>query len=1107
MPTPASSPLASPAPQVVAGPSSITQDHVDSPPRVSVIIPTFQGERWIVDCLDSLAAQTVPWTDFEAVVVQNGPPTRTRELVEGWLARHPGFRLEFLEAEVAGASHARNIGLDRARGDYVTFLDDDDRIGPRLLETLLAKARPDVITVAAVGFVVDNDFTRPDFGNWYTVDLLPYVGRPATNYDLYVALTLVCAKLVSTDLARRVRFREDLRIAEDRVFWMGVLAAERVRLELVPLSPEAAYYYHIRQDSVLRRGDGLSWEGAIQPWLDVAAAHLAIAVADEQNERIRQRALHYVFGHFIRSYLREHPDDVRRVHEALRERGMRHSIPWFAAHYDLARNLTVLGTRPDTDAAGIPLAQRLLDHDAITDVITYVASDADTTVEQLLAPAAEVVDQTLRFSGPERLTWDLFGKVVERLLVELESKEQDKPGPYQQLLSRSAAPVEHCLAAFVKLSRPAVRWTVEFASAPAGATVPGAGVIVTDDRHLQILGAGLVEAGFAIEEVPETLAELTELVALGLADAVVFETEDQRDAILARCPVPEVGERARARSHVGAAPELEPAGWPFAAVVPSPSPETAAVIDPAAGAAPEGPLVSVIVPTHQGDRWIRACLDALAAQTLKHSDFEVVVVQNGPLTRTRRIVARFTAAHPKLQVKYVEADEVGAAHARNRGLDEAAGAYVTFVDDDDRVGPRYLEQLVAKAGPGRIPVAPIGMVVGGDFHHPRFDNWLTSPLVPFLGTQASNADLAVAAHAAVAKLVPLELARRVRFDETLELGEDTAFWVAVLAASSSRLTLTDFAEDAAYLYQARAGSATARVREFSWEFHIERHLDAIAAIDAVETDDADVAAVRAYVIANLFRTVRGYTRARPRDLARVDEAIRHRALRDVPWQLVHEGAAHELALIGTDAIAAGRLGARGVICDVIAFPSPDDDVAAALEAAEPVIDQLVTIGLPALSWTIVDEVLTRGLRAVGSLSRDKDLVHSTVTSCSAGPVEHLVAALVKRSRPAMRWRAEFVGDHTAAAADRSAAVAGGGTLDVLLGGLETLGLDGGTAPSLMGELAEVIALAAADDVVFASADERDRAIARCPEAARERAGSVARLAGPVPDHGLMAGAR
>ncbi|HEX6624955.1 MAG TPA: glycosyltransferase [Pyrinomonadaceae bacterium] len=102
------------------------------------------------------------------------------------------------------------------------------------------------------------------------------------------------------------------------------------------------------------------------------------------------------------------------------------------------------------------------------------------------------------------------------------------------------------------------------------------------------------------------------------------------------------------------------------------------------------PLVSVVVPTYNYGRFIGETLDSLRAQT--YPDWECVVVDDGSTDDTEEIVARVAAADPR--VRYLRQRNRRQAVAKNKGLADARGVYVQFLDADDLLEPRKFERQV-----------------------------------------------------------------------------------------------------------------------------------------------------------------------------------------------------------------------------------------------------------------------------------------------------------------------------------------------------------------------------------------------------------------------------
>ena len=103
------------------------------------------------------------------------------------------------------------------------------------------------------------------------------------------------------------------------------------------------------------------------------------------------------------------------------------------------------------------------------------------------------------------------------------------------------------------------------------------------------------------------------------------------------------------------------------------------------------PLISVIIPAYNAEKYIRPCIDSILANTYR--DIEILCVDDGSTDRTGDITREY--AKKDERIKPLHKANGGAASARNAGLAEASGRYIAFIDADDAVHPRYFEFLTA----------------------------------------------------------------------------------------------------------------------------------------------------------------------------------------------------------------------------------------------------------------------------------------------------------------------------------------------------------------------------------------------------------------------------
>ena len=99
---------------------------------ISVIVPIYNVENYLRQCLDSILGQT--FTNFEVLLVNDGSSDSSGDICREYVEKDSRFH--YFEKENGGLSDARNYGIERARGEYLTFIDSDDYIDPLHLEYL-----------------------------------------------------------------------------------------------------------------------------------------------------------------------------------------------------------------------------------------------------------------------------------------------------------------------------------------------------------------------------------------------------------------------------------------------------------------------------------------------------------------------------------------------------------------------------------------------------------------------------------------------------------------------------------------------------------------------------------------------------------------------------------------------------------------------------------------------------------------------------------------------------------------------------------------------------------------------------------------------------------
>ena len=201
-------------------------------PKVSVIVPVYNVENYLEECLDSLVNQTL--IDFEIICIDDGSTDRSLEILRQYESQYPNFRI--FTQNNNGPSKARNVGLDNALGEYIYFMDSDDILSKFALKNLytIAKAKSlDLIIFKLMNF---NDETGEKFStDYYDMKFLKEtVGDSVfshrdldSNYIFKIAVSPP-AKFYRREILDDLRFPEGL-LFEDNVFFThAIFKADRI---------------------------------------------------------------------------------------------------------------------------------------------------------------------------------------------------------------------------------------------------------------------------------------------------------------------------------------------------------------------------------------------------------------------------------------------------------------------------------------------------------------------------------------------------------------------------------------------------------------------------------------------------------------------------------------------------------------------------------------------------------------------------------------------------------------------------------------------------------------------------------------------------------------
>ena len=219
--------------------------------KISVIVPTYKPQAYLWECLDSIYNQSFSKSDYELVLVLNGCNEPYNAQINEWLTKHSDLQVQYFQIDEGGVSNARNIALDNARGEYVTFIDDDDLISTAYLKELYEKATPDTVSLCYPYAFNDGKIEKQ----------LPYGITDAYNYCIehkYNKLSSMvrkyfsgpCMKLIPMSFIHDRRYDVRFKNGEDSLFMF--LISDKIK-KVAFTSKDAVYYRRYRDNSAYTR--------------------------------------------------------------------------------------------------------------------------------------------------------------------------------------------------------------------------------------------------------------------------------------------------------------------------------------------------------------------------------------------------------------------------------------------------------------------------------------------------------------------------------------------------------------------------------------------------------------------------------------------------------------------------------------------------------------------------------------------------------------------------------------------------------------------------------------------------------------------------------------
>lgn len=275
-------------------------ERFDKRPLVSVIIPVYNCAEYIGECIDSVAEQT--YDNIEIIVVNDGSKDGSENIIKDKRKRYRNIL--YYKQRNEGVSAARNLGIKKARGEYITFVDGDDLVGKYLVECLVNQ-----ITCTHPGCIIVSKPTQKI--NEFKERVLGYKKPVVKSISSGQALIKLlypygidngpCAKLYPTVLLKKNLFNIDLSIAEDLELNYRLIKSSKI----IKVLNEKLYFYRPNPKSAMNQ------EFNEKKLSGLTATDIIVkdALSTTNNKKIQKAA---VGRHFIEAVLIASDPSVNR---------------------------------------------------------------------------------------------------------------------------------------------------------------------------------------------------------------------------------------------------------------------------------------------------------------------------------------------------------------------------------------------------------------------------------------------------------------------------------------------------------------------------------------------------------------------------------------------------------------------------------------------------------------------------------------------------------------------------------------------------------------------------------------------------------------------------
>ncbi|MDO5557053.1 MAG: glycosyltransferase family 2 protein [Clostridia bacterium] len=255
--------------------------------KISIIIPVYNTEKYLRKCLDSVINQN--YNNYEIIIVNDESTDGSQKIIDEYEKRYSQKIKAFFKKN-EGISEARNFGVSKARGDYITFVDSDDYIDCNMLSKMSEKAEEKNFDIVLSNLkyvypkkevVVSSGIKKDIFGK-------------ELKGEIINILPAMCGKLIKKEMFEDLKFKKNIWFEDLEIYFRMYTKIKSVGVI------DKAYYNYIQRINSITYTYNEKLYDLINNWEDIIDFYIKENIFNEYKEELEYSYVRYAFATFIK---------------------------------------------------------------------------------------------------------------------------------------------------------------------------------------------------------------------------------------------------------------------------------------------------------------------------------------------------------------------------------------------------------------------------------------------------------------------------------------------------------------------------------------------------------------------------------------------------------------------------------------------------------------------------------------------------------------------------------------------------------------------------------------------------------------------------------------